>query len=242
MRHRAPHHLQTYRLAIAYDGRAFAGFARQPGRRTVEGMLRAALGRVAPDITAFAVAGRTDRGASASGQVVSFRARAGDLKPALMQAVDEAAPGELACLEVRAVPRGFHAKFSARSRTYVYITNATDSRVESDRVDRLVNALVGTRCFSAFARDTPPGASTVRTLLRAQARAIRVEGRDALRFDFTATSFLRRQVRVMVSTSIREALAGATDERLAELAAVGERSRTAPPAHSFGLTLTGVGY
>ena len=242
MRHRAPPHPQTYRLVIAYDGRGFAGFARQPARRTVEGTLRAALARVAPDLTAFSAAGRTDRGVSACGQVVSFRTRADDVGPALMRAVDEAAPGELACLEARAVPRGFHAKFSASSRTYVYLARACAPRVEVDRIDRLINGLVGTRCFSAFARDTPAGASTVRTLMRAHARQVRDMEHDAIRFDFTATSFLRRQVRVMVSTSMREALAGAADERLAELAASGDRTRTAPPADPTGLTLVRVTY
>lgn len=227
---------------VAYDGRAFAGFARQPDRRTVEGTLRAALEPVVPDMTAFAVAGRTDRGASASGQVISFRTRTRGVRSNLMRAIDEAAPGEIACLEVQPVPRGFHAKFSAVSRTYVYLARDLAPRMEIDRVDRLVGALAGTRCFSAFARDTPPGARTVRTLLRARARAMRVQGNDAVRFDFTATSFLRRQVRIMVSTSLREALAGADDARLVDLAATGDRTQTAPAADPTGLVLVHVGY
>ena len=233
---------ETYRVLLAYDGRAFAGFARQPGQHTVEAVLRAVLRQVAPDFKAFAVAGRTDRGVSAVGQVVSFRSGTPNLVSHLHRAIDEVDPGKLACLEVQVVPRWFHAQHSAVSRTYVYFTDSFDPALDVARLDRLLGALIGTRCFSAFARDTPPGASTIRRLMDAQARTTTLDTRKGVRFEFTANAFLRRQVRIMVSTGLREAMADAPDDRLVELAETGDRRLTAPAADPFGLTLVHVGY
>ena len=136
--------------------------------------------------------------------------------------------------------KSFHAQFSAVARHYTYLL--PDAETDVAKVDRLIAALVGRRCFSAFARDTPPGKSTIRTLLRATAHRIRHEGIETIRFDFSGAAFLRKQVRIMVSTAIREARANAPDDRLAELASAGDRSATAPPADPSGLYLVRITY
>ena len=230
----------TYRLELAYDGAAFAGYARQPGLVTVEACLLEAAGRVAGEAPRIVVAGRTDRGVSATGQVISFRApRPLDLQ-ALVASIDAVHPG-LTTTDARVVPRWFHAQFSAQARHYVYF--APDPGPElADRVDRLLGALLGRRCFSAFARDTPPGKTTERTLLRASARRVMHEGRLALRIDLMADAFLRKQVRVLVTTALREAAADAPEDALVTLAATGDRRRAAFPAPAEGLTLARVLY
>jgi tRNA pseudouridine(38-40) synthase len=106
-------------------------------------------------------------------------------------------------------------------------------------LDELLRNLRGRRCFSAFARDTPPGQTTVRHLLDASARR---DTLDVIRFDFVASGFLRKQVRVMVATALREASQGAAGDRLAELAASGQRRATARPADPGGLYLAGIDY
>jgi tRNA pseudouridine38-40 synthase len=228
---------RTYRVEVAYSGAAFAGFQQQEGERTVESALLASLRPLVLDLPKLAVGGRTDRGVSATGQVISFWSRAPLELEAIASRIDRAAPGELCALDVREVPRSFHAQFSARSRHYTYLA-ALDRCLEVARIDRMLRALVGRRSFTAFARDTPPGRSTVRTLLHAGAR---IES-DRLRFDFVADGFLRRQVRVMVATCLREAAQGAADDALLVLAEQGDRKRTAPEAPASGLTLARVGY
>lgn len=233
----------TYRVELAYDGAAFWGYARQPGLRTVEGCIRSAITPLLPESQRrlnLRVGGRTDRGVSAHGQVISFCALDRLDLSSLARAIDAEAEGDLTTLDVREVHHKFHAQFSARARHYTYIL--PDEETDAAKVDRLLAPLTGTRCFSAFARDTPRGKSTVRTLLRATARRTRHEGQPAIRFDFSGVAFLRRQVRIMVSTAIREARDGADDRRLVELAAGGERRSTAPPAAPEHLTLVRISY
>lgn len=232
---------QTYRATIAYDGRPFGGYARQLGLDTVEAALLEALASVLPAAPTIAVAGRTDRGVSATGQVVSFRAGGRGLGPRLQDAIDRVRPGSLTCLEVREVDRRFHAQYSARARRYVYL-HPDPGGIDLGRLDRMLEALQGRRCFGAFARDTPKGQSTVRSLLEARARAVRIEGQRMIRFDLLADAFLRRMVRVLVATALREAAAGSADEVLVALAASGDRRTTALPAPAEGLTLIRVVY
>ena len=233
----------TYRIVIAYEGAAFCGYAMQPGLKTVEGCLHDALEPLLPlhqHRLNLRVGGRTDRGVSAHGQVISFCALKRLDHDAIARAIDRVAQDELTALSVSEVGKSFHAQFSAVARHYTYLL--PDGETDVRRVDRLIAALIGRRCFSAFARDTPPGKSTIRTLYRATARRVRHEGAETLRFDFSGAAFLRRQVRIMVATAIREAQRGAPDDRLVELAASGDRSATAPPADPHPLVLARITY
>ena len=102
----------------------------------------------------------------------------------------------------------------------------------------MLQALRGRRDFYAFARDTPRGARTTRSLSHAEVRA----EQGALRFDLEADGFLRRQVRVLVSTALREAQLEAPDDILVRLAASMDRRATAPAAPPEHLTLVAVRY
>lgn len=228
----------TYRATIAYDGGAFAGFSRQKGQRTVEGVLLDALRALMPEITTVACGGRTDKGVHATGQVISFWSRGSLDRDRLFGVLDSAAPDALAVRDLQVVPRRFHASFSATARRYSYF-HRDDGRADVDALDALLNHLVGTRCFSAFARDTPKGRSTVRRMLAAR---VRRWGPDHLRFDLSATGFLRRQVRITVATALREAAIGSSADTLVRLAASGDRRATAPAIDGGGLYLVGVDY
>ena len=231
----------TYRAVIAYDGTAFAGFAHVPGERTVWSTLRGALVRVVPGFNKLAAAGRTDKGVSAIGQVISFIGSE-PVEPArIAQALDEAAPDELAALEVQRVSNSFHAQFSACARRYVYFA-PDDGTIDVALADRMLGALVGTRDFSAFARSTPYGKKTIKTLREARVRRVGTEEGPRLRFDLAADAFLRKQVRVLVSTTLREVLLGHDDDALLRLAEGHDRRATPHPAAPEGLFLAHVGY
>lgn len=226
-------------MTLAYDGTRFAGYARQPGLETVEGSVRRALESLGASPRALAVAGRTDRGVSAEGQVLSFRLSRPVPPAELQAAVSAACPEALACIEVREVARRFHAAFSARARRYAYLwPNPTGLPPSS--VQPMLTALVGRRCFSAYARDTRPGQNTVRTLTEARVESGHEGEAPVLVFHFVADAFLRKMVRVLVATAIREA--GAAADRMVVLAEAQDRRGTAWPAPPEPLRLTRVLY
>lgn len=134
-----------------------------------------------------------------------------------------------------AVPRSFHASFSATARRYRYhLAQAVDRAA----LAAMLGALRGERCFSAFARDTPAGARTVKHLYEARVVA---DGTSTV-VELAASGFLRRQVRVLIATALRELARGAGPEALVDLARRGVRSETAPPAAADRLCLAGVDY
>ena len=232
----------NHRVELAYVGDQFHGFVRQLDRVTVEGVILDALRTLDPDLGGLAVGGRTDRGVHATGQVISFWTRR-PLDLDLVRSTIDAASPHLAALSVSWVPRAFHAQFSARSRRYVYLWPDPEGRGrEAARLDAMLRALEGRRCFSAFARDTPAGAPTVKRMIEAGARAVRVDGEPHLQFELEAEGFLRRMVRVLVASAIRALDHGEPEDALAQLAARGDRGETPPPADPGGLRLVRVRY
>ena len=109
------------RLTLEYDGTGFRGWARQPGQRTVEGVLRDALETVYPRWEALAVAGRTDAGVHATGQVASVEVEGGPPVVRASEALNTVLPGDVAVVSAEPAEPGFHARFSARGRSYRYV-------------------------------------------------------------------------------------------------------------------------
>jgi tRNA pseudouridine(38-40) synthase len=105
---------------LEYDGTGFAGWAMQPGLRTVEGVLREALSMTFQSWNGLAVAGRTDAGVHASGQIVSVSVKGGPPAQRAAAALNTVLPHDVAVTYAEAAPESFHARFSARSRTYRY--------------------------------------------------------------------------------------------------------------------------
>jgi tRNA pseudouridine38-40 synthase len=231
----------TYRVQVAYDGNAFKSFAPVPGEKTVWSTIREALISVVPGFGKLASAGRTDKSVHATGQIVSFIARDKVDPDIVFRALDEAAPGELAALDVRLVNDSFHAQFTATYRRYIYL-HEDDGRSDAARIDRLLCPLLGKRDFNAYARETPAEKKTVKTLFDARARRYFDGEKSYVRFDFAGDAFLRRQVRVMVATALREAEGSRGDNILLELAENLDRRETALPAPGAGLYLVKVGY
>src|SRR5579862_3238154 len=107
-------------LTLEYDGTPFRGWAAQPGLPTVEAALRAALDETFASAVHLAVAGRTDTGVHALGQVVTVDVEGGPPPERAAVALNTRLPDEIVVLATRSAPDGFHARHSARSRTYRY--------------------------------------------------------------------------------------------------------------------------
>jgi tRNA pseudouridine38-40 synthase len=238
------------RLTLEYDGTGFRGWARQPGLRTVEGVLREALDAVFPSWDGLAVAGRTDTGVHATGQVASLAARGGPPVSSAAEALNAGLPDDVAVSGVQEAQADFHARFSARSRSYRYrvrtgpARSALDARRElwwRRKVDPAALAaaatlLVGEHDFRAF---TPTETQHDFFLRDVKAAEWKVDG-DRLDFTISADSFLRHMVRTLVGTMLESGTdAPARIERLLAGARRTDAGFTAPP---WGLYLERVDY
>jgi tRNA pseudouridine38-40 synthase len=216
-----------YRARVEYDGTDFDGFQVQPGRRTVQGVLEAALARLGDGVERRVDgAGRTDAGVHATGQVIGFTYPGRLTATQLGRALDALLPTDVAVRDVRRAPDGFHPRYAARYREYRYtVWNGPRSPLrertafgvraplDTAAMARAGSAFIGRHDFSAFgAGDRMP----IRTVGSVR---VRREGR-VVTIDVRADAFLQGMVRRMVAillevglgkmeeTGVRTALAG----------------------------------
>lgn len=204
--------MRRFRAVVAYDGTEMAGFQWQPGRRTVQGLLQEGLLKLTGESITVTGAGRTDAGVHASGQVLHFDSRWSQDQAALRRAWNAVLPRDVGIQAVEEAPAGFHARFSALSRSYSYrlllraerdplrrrYTLQISKPLDLALMQAATGRLVGIHDFSGFGQPMRPGGSTVRQMLLCQ---LREEG-DELKLSLKANAFLRHQVRRMVGALI----------------------------------------
>jgi tRNA pseudouridine38-40 synthase len=239
------------RLVVAYDGGPFSGFARQRGRRTVQGELEAALGRLGKGPVTTVGAGRTDAGVHARGQVVHADVPAGLDPERVRRALNGGLGPAITVREAAWAPDGFDARLSARRRTYVYRVDDSDDPdpllrgfvlawprpLDLPRMRGAARPLLGEHDFAAFCRSRP-GTTTTRRLRSLGIR--RVRGLVEVRL--VADAFCWQMVRGIVGHLLLVGDGRRDPATTAAVLAAADRSRAGNIAPPHGLVLEAVSY
>ena len=239
-------------LGIEYDGTPFQGWQSQPGGRTVQDALEAALGAIAGAAVRIVCAGRTDTGVHARAQVVHFDTLAERPVSAWVKGVNGYLPPQIAVLWAAQVTDDFHARFSAQQRRYDYflLNRPVRSALETSRMGwfhlRLdleamragARYLTGEHDFSAFRSSECQAKSPVRTISRLDV----TQRGDVFQFTLEANAFLHHMVRNIVGTLVYIGKGKHAPGWAAELLATRIRTLAAPTFSACGLYLSRIDY
>lgn len=242
-------------LVLHYDGTGFSGWQRQPDRRTVQGVLEAALTRLCAAPTAALGSGRTDAGVHARGQAVGVRVPDRWSAASLRRALNAVLPDDVWVASAHGMRDDFHARFSATARRYSYYVG-TDAGAASpfrrrtewgvarpiDRaaLDHAAHLIVGDHCFRAFAvRGTAPLSDEHRCRVL---DAVWRERDGGLVFEIESNRFLHHMVRFLVGTMMETALGRRPAGDVAALLVAPDNDDVSAPAPAHALFLDRVRY
>lgn len=244
--------MRTLKLTLAYDGTRLVGWQRQADGVSVQGVLEDALSLIEGARVSVHGAGRTDAGVHAIGQVASVTVGCSHDAATLQRALNAQLPDDVRVLAIEEAASDFHARFSARSKTYRYriknapITDPFDrlytwhvpETLDVDAMRRAAASLVGTHDFAAFQSTGSDPASTIRTVTRSEWQ----QASGVLTYEIAGTGFLRHMVRAIVGTLVEVGRGWRQPASVAALLAGGSRSESGPTAPALGLFLVDVDY
>jgi len=246
---------RTVQLVLHYDGAAFSGWQRQPGERTVQGVLEDTVARLCSAGVPVIGAGRTDAGVHARGQAAGLRVPEKWTSQALRKSMNAILPDDVWVAAAFEMREDFHPRYSAVSRSYSYFVGTDDLALSPFRrrhelawrkpldIGRLSNAarqLEGRHCFRAFAvKGTAPERDTHHCTVSAARWRERWGG---LAFEISADRFLHHMVRFLVGTMLEIGEGRREVNEIAELLESEDNSEVSEPAPPHALFLERVEY
>lgn len=255
--------MRTLRLTLAYDGTPFVGFQRQAEGRgvSIQGLLEDELAKLEGAPVTLHGAGRTDAGVHALGQVASAVVSFTHDPAAVRRALNVNLPRSLRVLEVEDAPEGFHARFSAKAKTYRYqIANTAvvhpfvtpfvwqvPDPLDVTAMQQAAGLLAGEHDFAAFQSAGTRIVSTVRTITVSRLTPERAASgsadlQDLLVYEVTGTGFLRHMVRAIAGTLVEVGRGQRSWQSIPELLTGRPRDEAGPTAPASGLLLVRVDY
>ena len=263
--------LQNFKLTLAYDGTEFSGWQVQPGEITVQGELRAALGRITGESPLPQGSGRTDAGVHALGQVASFALQAPIPPGNLQRALNRTLPASIRILETLPVPSTFHARHSAVAKTYEYrvfrgeicppflarYVHACPWPMDLAAMNLAASDFLGQHDFLSFAATDPDLASrtafaeayekpdqllAVRTIYSSAWEERQTESGNLLVYRVRGSGFLHHMVRNLVGTMLDVGRGRLSAGSIPEILAARARAAAGPTAPAQGLFLHSVEY
>jgi tRNA pseudouridine38-40 synthase len=245
--------MRVLRLLVQYDGTGFVGWQRQESGESIQRLLEAALERIEGRHVTVHGAGRTDAGVHALGQVASVRLESPLDEATLARALNANLPETIRVMDVRAVADDFHARFSARSKTYEYrIWNGPacppferlyvwhiPQPLDLEAMQAASASIVGTHDFAVFQGSGAIMRTTVRTVTEAGWHSVADE---RLVFTISGDGFLRHMVRSIVGTLVEVGRGWRARDDVARLLEGGARTDVGRTAPATGLFLVCVEY
>jgi len=244
--------MRNLKITLAYDGTRFVGWQRQAEGESIQGLLEDALARLEGGAVTVHGAGRTDAGVHALGQVASARVGFTHDSATIVRSLNAQLPEDIRITDVTDAPDTFHARFSARTKTYRYRLRTGDisdpfdrayvwhvgSRLNLDAMCTAAAAFVGTHDFAAFQSTGTETRDTVRTIERSQ---LLVDPPFAT-YEVIGTGFLRHMVRAIVGTLVEIGRGWRPVSELPALFENGRRADAGATAPARGLFLVRVDY
>jgi len=244
--------MPRYKLTLSYDGSLFGGWQIQPNSSSIQERLQAAFEKILGYPVILAASGRTDAGVHAKGQVAHFDAKS-PLSPSFISMLESHLPPSIRLHTIEEVPSTFHARFSAKEKTYHYhITTAPvldpfkrlyrthlNYQMDLSLLKEALPFFIGTHDFSSFANKRGSIFNPIKTILSLDFISEEPEG---FRLEFTGKGFLYKMVRNIVGTLVYVAREKIPLKRVPELFEAKDRKLAPPPAPPQGLFLISVEY
>ena len=246
---------RTVQLVLHYDGAAFSGWQRQPGERTVQGVLEDTVARLCETRIPVIGAGRTDAGVHARGQAAGLRVPEKWSCQALRRSMNAILPDDVWVAAAFEMRDEFHPRYSAISRSYSYFVGTDDlasspfrrthelvwgKPLDFKRLEDAAKTILGRSCFRAFAvKGTAPERDTHHCTVH---RAVWREREGGLVFEITADRFLHHMVRFLVGTMLEIGEGRREVEVMTELLESADNSEVSQPAPPHALFLERVEY
>lgn len=246
--------MPTFKITLAYDGANYVGWQRQAAGTSIQGLIEDALRELDGREVVLHSAGRTDAGVHALGQVASCALHRAIESDVLVRALNARLPADVRVVSAETVAPDFHARFSAKAKTYRYrIYNADDmspferhyawhvfGALDVEAMDAAARSLEGRHDFKAFQTSSGTTRTTERTVTRS--RVTRTDLGDVILYEITGDGFLRHMVRAIVGTLVDIGRGRRPSEGMREVLVSRDRGRAGPTAPAWGLFLVGVEY